>query len=405
MTIDCTARRRYGRGDRFARAVCAAAFFALAASAFSLPGGARAQGQKPAVDVAVPIVQTVREWDRYTGRFEAVERIELRARVSGYLDSIHFEDGQMVNKGDLLFVIDPRPFEAARAAARASLESARAQLKLAESDLKRGEELLKRRVTPVAEVDRRRAQRDVAAANVLVAQANLRAAELDLSFTRVYAPVDGRVSDRQVDIGNLISGGSAGATLLTTLVSQDPIHFVFDVSEQAYLKYARQSASGQRPGSRDTPNPVYIRLTDEEGWPRRGFMNFVDNVLGRETGTVRGRAVVENTDRFLQPGMFGDIRLLGSGDYEAMLVPDTAILFDQATRIVMVVGDDNKVSVRPVEIGPMIDGLRVVRKGLAATDRLVVKGVQRVRAGVEVTPTTVKIVPEPEGLDPTAGGK
>jgi len=325
--------------------------------------------------------------------------------VSGYLDSVHFEDGQLVNKGDLLFVIDRRPLEASLAAAKAALVSSEAQLKLAENDFKRGEELLRRNVTAVAEVDRRRSQRDVAAANVLVARANVRTAELNLGFTNIRAPIDGRMSDRRIDVGNLISGGSEGATLLTTIVSQDPIHFVFDVSEQAYLKYARLIASGKRPGSRDTPNPVYVRLTDETGWPRRGFMNFVDNVLGQETGTVRGRAVLENTDRFLQPGMFGEVRLLGSGDYQAALIPDSAILFDQATRIVMVVGSDNKVAVRPVETGPIIDGLRVVRKGLAGEDRVIVNGLQRVRIGMEVTPAVVQITSSPDGLDPSAAQK
>ena len=217
--------------------------------------------------------------------------------------------------------------------------------------------------------------------------------------------MDGRMSDRRVDVGNLISGGSDGATLLTTIVSQNPIHFEFDVSEQSYLKYARLTAAGKRPGSRDTPNPIYIRLGDEAGWPRRGFMNFVDNVLGLETGTVRGRAVVENTDGFLQPGMFGEIRLIGSGDYEAVLVPDSAVLFDQATRIVMVVGADNKVTTRVVETGPIIDGLRVVRKGLAGGDKLIVNGLQRVRAGMEVTSNEVKIVPKPDGFDPSTDKK
>ena len=368
-------------------------------------GRTYAQAPKPAVDVASPVVQTVREWDQYTGRFAAVQRIELRARVSGYLNSVHFEDGQEVKKDDLLFVIDPRPLEASLAAAKANLTSAQAQLKLADTDLKRGEELLRRRVTAVAEVDRRRSQRDVAAANVLVAQANVRSAELNLAFTNIRAPMDGRMSDRRVDVGNLISGGSDGATLLTTIVSQNPIHFEFDVSEQSYLKYARLTAAGKRPGSRDTPNPIYIRLGDEAGWPRRGFMNFVDDVLGLETGTVRGRAVVENTDGFLQPGMFGEIRLIGSGDYEAVLVPDSAVLFDQATRIVMVVGADNKVTTRVVETGPIIDGLRVVRTGLAGGDKLIVNGLQRVRAGMEVTSNEVKIVPKPDGFDPSTDKK
>lgn len=361
-----------------------------------------AQRPVPEVDIAAPLVQNVREWDQYTGRFEAVARIELRARVSGYLNSVHFEDGQIVQKGDLLFVIDPRPFEADLAAAKANVASAQAELKLAQNDLGRGEELLRRRVTAVAEVDRRRSERDVAAAGVLVAKANVRTVELNLEFTEIRAPISGRVSDSRVDVGNLISGGSEGATLLTTIVSQDPIHLVFDVSEQAYLKYARLNALGSRTGSRDTGNPVYVRLIDEDGWPRRGTMNFVDNVLGRETGTVRGRAILSNTDGFLQAGMFGEIRLLGSGEYEAVMVPDAAVLADQANKIVMLVDDAGKVSIRVVETGPIIDGLRVVRKGITGADRVIVNGVQKVRAGMKVKTKTVEIVSRPDGLNPSA---
>lgn len=388
------------RGKLLAGTAFLWAILSATAAALALP--AAAQMPKPAVDVAVPIVKTVREWDQYTGRFQAVKRVEIRARVSGYLNSIHFEDGQLVKEGDLLFVIDPRPFQADLAAAKAGVESAKAELKLAEAELKRGEELLRRKVTAEAEVERRRAQRDIATAKVLVAAANVRTAELNLSFTNVRAPVDGRISDRRVDVGNLVSGSGGGgtATLLTTLVALNPIHFVFDASERAYLKYARLNASGEGAVSRSEPSPVYVRLADETGWPHRGVMNFVDNELGQETGTIRGRAVLPNPTGFLQPGMFGEVRLLGSRAYQAVLIPDSAILSDQATKIVMAVDDAGKVSVRVVEIGPIIDGLRVIRKGLTGKERIVVNGVQRARPGAEVAAKTVEIKAVPDGFDP-----
>lgn len=364
------------------------------------PATPSAQQNSPPVDVANPLVKTVREWDEYTGRFQAVDRVELRARVSGYLESIHFRDGQLVEKGDLLFIIDPRPFEAALEAAQARVRSAKAQLALSTAELKRGEELRQRNVLSVSEVDKRRAQRDVDAAAVLVAEADVRTAQLNLEFTEVKAPVSGRISDSRADVGNLISGGSTDASLLATIVSLDPIQFVFDVSESAFLKYVRLDREGKRPGSRTTPNPVYVRLADEEDWPHRGVMDFVDNEVGQATGTLRGRAVLQNPDRLLTPGLFGKLRLLGSGAYQAVLIPDDAILSDQADKIVMTVDDNNAVSIRKVAIGPIIDGLRVVREGLSAEDRIIVAGVQRVRDGQQVAPNPVEVKARPDGFDP-----
>lgn len=364
------------------------------------PATLSAQQTSLPVDVANPLVKTVREWDEYTGRFQAVDRVELRARVSGYLESIHFRDGQLVEKGDLLFIIDPRPFEAALEAAQARVRSAKAQLALSTAELKRGEELRQRNVLSVSEVDKRRAQRDVDAAAVLVAEADVRTAQLNLEFTEVKAPVSGRISDSRADVGNLISGGSTDASLLATIVSLDPIQFVFDVSESAFLKYVRLDREGKRPGSRTTPNPVYVRLADEEDWPHRGVMDFVDNEVGQATGTLRGRAVLKNPDRLLTPGLFGKLRLLGSGAYQAVLIPDDAILSDQADKIVMTVDENNAVSIRKVAIGPIIDGLRVVREGLSAEDRIIVAGVQRVRDGQEVAPNPVEVKARPDGFDP-----
>lgn len=357
--------------------------------------------QKPAVDIAHPLQRDVIEWDEYTGRFEAVEHIQIRARVSGYLKSVHFKDGQLVKKGDLLFVIDPDPFEAAFAAAQARIVSAQAQLKLSEANLERGRSLGAQKIISDAEIDERRAARDVNAAAVKVAEADARIAQLNLGFTEVRAPVDGRVSSRLVDVGNLVEGGSSNATPLTTLVSLNPIHFVFDVSEREFLKYMRLNIDGSRPGSRTTANPVYVQLADENDWPRRGAMNFVDNVVGQATGTVRGRAIFENDGLFLQPGLFGQVRLIGSGKYEAIQIPDKAILSDQAQKIVMLVKADNKVEAQRIEIGPVIDGLRVVRKGLSQEDRVIVSGLQRVQAGAEVDPTLVTIEATPSVFDPS----
>ena len=375
---------------------------ALVLLAFLGANTAMAQGpnQKVPVDVANPIKKKVREWDEYTGRFQAFQHVELRARVSGYLQSIHFEDGQLVNKGDLLFKIDPRPFVAELAAAQARVESAKAELKLADAEVARGEDLRSKKVVAEAEVFNRRAQKDVKAANVLVAEAEVETAKLNLDFTEIRAPVAGRISSRKVDVGNLVAGGTGSTTtLLTTINTLDPIHFVFDVSEQAYLNYTRLSDEGMRPSSSSAANPVYIRIADEDGWPHRGKMDFVDNEVGEATGTVRGRAVLDNPGRILQPGMFGRIRIIGSGEYEAVLIPDAAILSDQATKIVMVVDDKQKVSARKIKIGPIVDGLRVVKDGLSVDDQIIVAGMQKVRGGQDVSANTVEIKAKPDGFN------
>lgn len=395
-TQDRFSRRRvaaFGSVGLLVRSLCL-----VVASAGVHP--AFAQQRQVAVDVAKPLKRVVREWDEYTGRFQAVQHVELRARVSGYLQSVHFKDGQAVKKGDLLFKIDPRPFQAQLAAAKARLESAKAELKLAQAEVARGEELKSKRVVADAEVFNRRAQKDVRAANVLVAEAEVETARLNLEFTEIRAPVDGWISNRRVDVGNLVAGGTgATTTLLTTINTLDPIHFVFDVSEQAFLKYARLSKAGKRPSSRTTANPVYIRIADEQGWPHKGTMDFVDNEVGQETGTVRGRAIIGNPTHVLQPGLFGRIRIIGSGAYEAVLIPDKAILSDQASKIVMLVDDAGKVSARKITIGPIVDGLRVVKDGLSVDDRVVIAGVQKIREGQQVAATEVTVEPTPDGLE------
>lgn len=350
----------------------------------------------PPVTVSQPLAKKVTDWDEYTGRFTAVQSVELRARVSGYLDAIKFTDGQLVQKGDLLFVIDPRPFQATLDKARADLKVQQSRQELAQLDLARATKLLAARAVSQEEYDTRAQSARETEASVASAQAAARNAELDLEFTQIRAPFAGRIGDRKIDIGNLVSGGTAGATLMATIVSQDPIYFEFDASEADYLKYARLSEAGTRRSSRDVPNEVYVKLMDEAKWIHSGHMNFVDNQLDPNSGTVRGRAVLVNPGSVFQPGMFGRLRLIGSGQYDALLLPDEAIVSDQATKLVMVVGEDGTVSPHPVMLGPKVDGLRVVRSGITAADKVVISGLTRARPGAKVTPQEGKITPVPD---------
>lgn len=340
----------------------------------------------PSVTVAVPLVQAVQDWDEFTGRFEATQSVEVRARVGGYISGVHFRDGDYVRRGQLLFSLDPRPAQAALASARAQLAQAQAQLTLAQSELARAETLLESQAVSQAEVDTRRGALQTAQAAIAAANANVRARSLDLEFTRVTAPISGRVSDRRVDAGNLVAGGSSAADVLTTVVSSAPIHFVFDGSEAVLLKYQRQARRGAA--------PIQVRLQDEATFTRSGTLDFTDNAVDTASGVVRLRAVIANADGFLKPGMFGQARLAGAGSYEAMLVPDAAIATDQARRIVYVVAADGSVTPRPVQLGPLVDGLRVVRSGLQRTDRVIINGVQRIQApGMKVQAKTGQIRP------------
>ncbi len=352
---------------------------------------APAEQPPPPVDVANPIVKTIVDWDEFTGRFEAVDRVELRARVSGYLDAVHFNDGQLVNKGDLLFTIDQRPFAAEIERVKAEIEQARTRLQLAATELERAERLVQGGHISRETLDERRAARDVEHAAISAARARLRLAELELEFTEVRAPINGRISDRRVDIGNLVSGGSAQSNLLATIVSLDPIYFVFDASEADYLRYVRLHRQGARPSSRETANPVFVRLMDETAWLRLGHMNFVDNELNLGSGTIRGRAIFDNPDYLLAPGLFGRLRLVGSGEYEAVMVPDAAVLSDQSNKIVLVVDESGTVFARKVELGTLNEGLRVVSKGLSAEDRVIINGIQRAQPGGKVTPQAAEI--------------
>ena len=344
----------------------------------------------PAVTVSQPLQQRITEWDEYTGRFVAVATVEVRARVSGFIDSIHFKDGQVVKQGDLLFVIDPRPYRLAVDQAKAELDRTRAKLDIATLDLERATPLVRSQTVTEREYDTRKSTHRDAAAASSSSDAALKQAQLNLEWTEVRAPIAGRISDRRVDAGNLITGGQSGATLLTSIVSIDPIHFAFDGSEADFIRYMRLASAGARPSSRDVQNPVAVRLADEADYKHEGKMDFVDNVVNSKTGTIRGRAIFENKDGLLTPGFFGRLRLFG-GDHQALLLPDSAIASDQSNKIVFTVADDGTVGVKRVEIGPIIRGLRVIRSGLAATDRVVIEGLPRARPGQKVKPEDGKI--------------
>ena len=292
-----------------------------------------------------------------------------------------------VNVGDLLFTIDKRPFEIAVQSAEAEVARNKAQVDIAELQVERGAALVKSRNIPDAEYDQRKANLAVAKAQLKTAEAAVRNAELNLDWTDVRAPLAGRISDRKVDAGNLIQGGQQGATLLATIVTLDPIRFVFDVSESDYLRYTRLFLSGAMASSRDSVNPVRIRLADETEWTRSGKVDFVDNTLSARSGTMRTRAIVENKNQLLTPGIFGRVQLFG-GEYDALLIPDTAIVSDQSRKIVFTVNKDNVVQAKPVTLGPLVDGLRVVREGLAAADNVVLDGLANpmVRPGAKVVP-------------------
>jgi multidrug efflux system membrane fusion protein len=346
-----------------------------------------AQRAPPEVTVANPVPKEIVQWDEYTGQFEAVRRVEVRPRVSGELVGIHFTDGQIVKAGDTLFTIDPRPFEIAVESARAEVARAKAQIAVTAGDLERAAQLTPSRVLTQRDYDQRKANNEVAKAQLHSAEAMLRSAELNLEWATVRAPIDGRISDRKVDAGNLVSGGQSGASLLTTIVSMHPIHFVFSVPEPDFVRYSRL-ASGQRSSSAVFNNPVEIRLADEKDWPRVGHINFLDNQLNGKSGTIRVRAALNNRDSFLTPGTFGRLRLAG-GDLQALLIPDAAVVSDQNGKIVYVVGPDNKVKAKPVTLGPIEGSLRVITTGLSLDDRVVVSGLANpaVRPGAAVVPT------------------
>lgn len=369
--------------------------FALASSMLlALPLAGCGEGQKPAasappapkVTVAKPTQKLVSDQDEYVGRFVAFDFVEVRARVSGYLDKIHFSDGQLVKQGDDLFTIDRRPFEAALDQTKAALEQAKANLAFAEADLKRGSNLVAGTSITQQTLDQRTQAKRVAEASVMAQEAALRQSELDLQFTELKSPVSGRIGDRRVSIGNLVAGGTAGSTtLLATVVTVDPIRFEFTMDEASYLRYlgiaSQQAASS---ANRGMSLPVRLKLIDEDTFKHEGKIDFVDNAIDRSSGTIRGRAEFKNADGKLTPGMFGRIQLTTSAPAMALLVPDSAIATEQVRKFVYVVSPDGVANPKYVTLGPLVDGLRVVASGLEATDTVVVNGLLRVRPGIKV---------------------
>jgi RND family efflux transporter MFP subunit len=359
---------------------------ALILAACARNEAAEAPPAPPSVQVSKVISKPVTEFDEFTGRFEAVERVEVRPRVSGYVTATHFEQGHEVKKGDILYVIDARPYQATLKRAQAEVTRARTQLALAKSEQERAVKLVAARAISQEEFDARTSGNEQSAANLTSAEAAVDAAALDLSFTQIRAPISGVVGRAQVTAGNLVA---AGQTLLTTLVSIDPIYVSFDGDEQVYLKYVGLERKGELGSVRTSHGAVWVGLGDEQGHPHEGKVVFLDNELDPNTGTIHARGLFPNKDRRFTPGMFARVKLTGSGKYDALLINDSAVSTDQSVKFVLRVGADNKVEYAPVKLGPLIDGLRVVREGLKADDVILVKGLQQVRPGMPVTPQLV----------------
>ncbi len=396
-------RRDRGSFRRLAR--CGGApismLFALALAGCDEKAKSQASAPPP-VTVAQPVKRMMTDWDEFTGRFEAIEEVQVRARVGGFVNSVEFKDGAIVHAGDLLYIIDPRPFEAVVLQADGQLADARAKGELAKRDLERGLTLVQTSAVSEQVVDQRRQALQAARAAETQAEGTLKAAQLNVEFTHVLAPITGRVSRHLVTQGNLVQGSESGATLLTSIVSLDPIYFYFDVDEATYQRNSKLWSEGKRPSSRDTANPVQVTLTGETKPSHEGKMDFLDNRLDVSTATLRSRAVIPNHDLSILPGQFGRVRIIGSSPYEALLIPDTAVATDQSRKIVFVIKDDNTVEARPVTLGPLDEGLRVIREGLKAEDHVIIDGLQRARVGAKVTPQMAKV---PANYKPSVGAK
>ena len=358
----------------------------------------------PEVTVAEVRAEELAEWDEYQGEFEAVDEVEVRPRVSGYLVRVGFTEGKEVRKGDVLFEIDPDPYQATLDQRQADLTRARARLELTQRDAKRGEALVAAQAISQEEMDTRLTLVSEARAAVSSAEAAVRSARLDLGFTKVRAPVNGRTGRAEVTEGNLVTAGPTGSTLLTTVVSLDPIYVYFEGDESAYLRYNQLDRAGERPSSRIAANPVQIGLANEQGYPHKGRMDFVDNRLDQATGTIRARAVVSNKQRLFTPGMFARVRLIGSGIRRVNTIPEVAVSTDQDRKFVFVVAGDS-VAYRPVTLGRQIDGQRrVIRSGLEPGEKVVVNGFARIRPGVKVNATEAP-PPESAAVPPDSGSK
>lgn len=346
-------------------------------------GGAGQAPPPPQVSVAQVLEKRVKDWDEFTGRMQAVETVEIRPRVSGYIDKVAFTEGSLVKRGTLLFVIDPRPYQAEYNRAAADLKRFTTALDLGRTELVRVQRLKESGAVSEEELDERKSAVAQSQANVSGSQAALEAAALNLNFTKVSSPIDGRVSRAEVTRGNLVTGGNNGGTLLSSVVSMDPIYIYFDADEQSYLRYSQNS--------HESGKPVQVGLANEDGFPHPGTLDFVDNQLNPQTGTIRARAVLQNKDGQFTPGLFARVQLLGSAEYSAILIDDRAVSTDQSQKYVLVLGANNQIEYRKVKLGRVLDGLRVVREGLKAGEVIVVNGAQRVHPGITVTPQKVSM--------------
>ena len=372
------------------------------ASMFLVTGCGETAPQAPplkSVSVAVPLQREVVDWDEFIGRFEAVQDVEILPRVSGTIERIAFREGVEVQKGQILFVIDQRTFRNAVAEAKAQAVQYEATVANARTEMARAQELLKFEAVSKEEYEQKQAAYRSAVAQLGGARARLSEANLQLSYSTVRSPITGRISDKRVALGDTVT---AGQTLLTRVGTVDPIYFSFEGAESFYLKYIRQDQRGERRSSRYAQNPVEIQLADDSGYKWRGRMTFVDNAIDPNSGTIRAHAEVQNPDGFLVPGMFGRARLLGSGTYEALLVPDESIVADQTRKLLYVIGKDGKVAQRVVDTGPLVEGLRVIRDGIAPTERIVLDGLAGLRPGTKVNTKLVKMKPKSANTAPVS---
>ena len=375
-----------------------AATVAVVLSACSESASQAPHGGPPPVSVAPAVQREVREFDEFTGRLEATESVDLRPRVSGYIEQVHFREGQEVRRGDLLFSIDAAPFRAELAKAEAQLAAARTQADLATTEQARAERLLAAQAISQAEYDQQGAGLRNADANARAAEAAVAAARLNVDYAAVRAPISGRISRANVTAGNLVSSDA----VLTTIVSLAKVYAYFEASEQTYLKYVAQVREGTRQGSRGTNSPVLLGLANEDGYPHQGTIDFVDNRLNPQTGSIRARAVFDNADRRYTPGLFARIKLIGNGATAAVLTPDRAIGTDQSKKFVLVIGPENVAQFREVSLGPVLDGMRVVHAGVKPGDLVVVNGLQRVRPGMAVTPQKLEVDARGMPIEPPA---
>lgn len=385
---------------RFTRRLALAGVSMLAAAVLTACSGSHAEEAgmppPPSVSAAPVLVKQVSQWDDFSGRVEAVESVELRPRVSGYIDKVNYVEGQEVKKGDVLFTIDARSYRAELDRATAELNRARTQAQVSRSEADRARRLSDQQAISTETWEQRRAVSEQAQAQVQAAQAAVDAARLNMEFTQVRAPINGRAGRAMVTAGNLVTAGDS-ASVLTTLVSLDKVHVYFDADEGTFLRYAQMARKGERPSERDSELPVKVGLSGEEGYPHEGKVDFLDNQVTRSTGTIRVRALLDNADRAFTPGLFARVQLLGSGQFQAMLIDDKAVLTDQDRKYVYVVDKDGKAQRRDIELGRNADGLRIVRKGLAAGDRVVVDGVQKIfMPGMPVDAKTVAMAAAPD---------